>query len=171
MPTVKTLLPQKQADVQLIRVAAYCRVSSDSTEQKESFAAQVEYYTAFSTEALEAEAEVLTGEVNTVAELIQKCVDENARVAQDQTEYEKRYDALVQRFDTARAKLDETQAAITKKQAQRQMMENFMDVLRSLPEQVEIFDEGTWYALCDYITVYGKDDIRVTFRNGMEIPV
>ena len=33
MPTVKTLLPQKQADVQLIRVAAYCRVSSDSTEQ------------------------------------------------------------------------------------------------------------------------------------------
>ena len=49
MPTVKTLLPQKQADVQLIRVAAYCRVSSDSTEQKESFAAQVEYYTAFST--------------------------------------------------------------------------------------------------------------------------
>ena len=27
MPTVKTLLPQKQADVQLIRVAAYCRVS------------------------------------------------------------------------------------------------------------------------------------------------
>jgi chromosome segregation ATPase len=114
---------------------------------------------------------VLTGEVNTVAELIQKCIDENARMAQDQTEYEKRYDALVQRFDTARAKLDETQAAITKKQAQRQMMENFMDVLRSLPEQVEIFDEGTWYALCDYITVYGKDDIRVTFRNGMEIPV
>ena len=45
MPTVKTLLPQKQADMQLIRVAAYCRVSSDSTEQKESFAAQVEYYT------------------------------------------------------------------------------------------------------------------------------
>ena len=127
--------------------------------------------TAFSTEALEAEAEVLTGEVNTVAELIQKCIDENARVAQDQTEYEKRYVALVQRFDKAKEKLDEVQTAITKKQAQRQMMENFMKVLRSLPEQVEIFDEGTWYALCDYITVYGKDDIRVTFRNGMEIPV
>lgn len=46
-----------------------------------------------------------------------------------------------------------------------------MEVLRSLPEQVEVFDEGTWYALCDYITVYSKDDIRVTFQNGMEIPV
>ena len=127
--------------------------------------------TAFSTEALEAEAEVLTGEVNTVAELIQKCIDENTRVAQDQSEYQKRYDALVQRFETAKAKLDEAQTAISKTKAQRQMMENFMETLRSLPEQVEIFDEGTWYALCDYITVYGKDDIRVTFQNGTEIPV
>ena len=33
------------------------------------------------------------------------------------------------------------------------------------------FDEGTWYAMCDYITVYSKDDIRVTFHNGMEIRV
>ena len=127
--------------------------------------------TAFSTEALEAEAEVLTSEVNTVAELIQKCIDENARVAQNQSEYQKRYDALVQRFETAKAKLDEAQAAIAKTKAQRQMMENFMETLRSLPEQVEIFDEGTWYALCDYITVYGKDDIRVTFQNGTEITV
>ena len=127
--------------------------------------------TAFSTEALEAEAEVLNGEVNTVAELIQKCIDENARVAQDQSEYQKRYDALVQRFETAKAKQDEAQAAIAKIKAQRQMMENFMETLRSLPEQVELFDEGTWYALCDYITVYGKDDIKVTFQNGTEIKV
>lgn len=53
----------------------------------------------------------------------------------------------------------------------RQMMENFMETLQSLPEQVEIFDEGTWYALCDYITVYAKDDIRVAFQNGTEIKV
>lgn len=97
--------------------------------------------------------------------------EDTTRVAQDQTEYQKRYDALVLRFEAAKGKLDETQAAIAKTKAQRQMMENFMEVLRSLPEQVEVFDEGTWYALCDYITVYSKDDIRVTFQNGMEIPV
>ena len=78
------------------------------------------------------------------------------------------YDTLVQRFETAKAKLDEAHAAIAKTKAQRQMMENFMETLRSLPEQVEIFDEGTWYVLCDYITVYGKDDISVIFRNEME---
>lgn len=77
----------------------------------------------------------------------------------------------VSKFDAAKAKLDETQSAITKRQAQRQMMENFMKVLRSLPEQVDYFDEGTWYAMCDFITVYNKDDIRVTFHNGLEIRV
>ena len=127
--------------------------------------------TAFSTDALEAEADALNGEVNTVAELIQKCIDENARVAQDQSEYQKRYDALVRQFEAAKAKLDETQSAIARTRAQRQMMESFMEALRSLPEQVEIFDEGAWYALCDFITVYGKDDIRVTFQNGTEIRV
>ena len=127
--------------------------------------------TAFTTDTLESEAEVLNGEMNTVSDLIQKCIDENARIAQDQTEYQKRYDALVQRFETAKEKLDETQVAITKKQAQRQMMENFCDELKKLPQQVEAFNEETWFALCDHITIYSKEDIRVTFRNGMEVQV
>ena len=45
MPTVKTLLPKTQSEEKLLRVAAYCRVSSDSTDQEHSFAAQVKYYT------------------------------------------------------------------------------------------------------------------------------
>jgi len=127
--------------------------------------------TAFSTDELEAEAGRLNGEMNVVADLVQKYINENARVAQDQSEYEKRYNALIQKYDTAKVKLDETQAAITKRQAQRQMMENFMKTLQALPEQLDYFDEGAWYALCDYITVYSKNDVRVTFYNGMEIQV
>ena len=74
----------------------------------------------------------------------------------------------MQWFDKAKAKLDEAQAAITKRQAQRQMRENFMEVLRLLPEQVCYFDKDARYAMCDYITVYSKDDIRITFRNRAE---
>ena len=51
------------------------------------------------------------------------------------------------------------------------MMENFMKVLRSLPEQVDYFEEGTWYAMCDFIKVYANDDILVTYHNGLEIRV
>lgn len=40
-----------------------------------------------------------------------------------------------------------------------------------LPETVDCFDEGAWYALVDFLTVYSKDDVRFTFKNGMEIQV
>lgn len=90
--------------------------------------------TAFETGKLEAEAQQFNGEMNVAAELVQKCIDENARIAQNQGEYAKRYDALVERFETEKARIDEVQAAITQKQAQRKMMENFMEELRKLPE-------------------------------------
>lgn len=75
------------------------------------------------------------------------------------------------RFETTQAKLNEAQTEITKRQAQRQMMKNFIDNLHSQPEQVEIFYEGAWYVLCDCITVYSKDKIRVRFNDGIEIYV
>ena len=46
--TVVTIEPSVQAK-QILRVAAYCRVSSDSSDQLHSFAAQVQYYTRYIT--------------------------------------------------------------------------------------------------------------------------
>lgn len=126
---------------------------------------------AFQTGDLEAQEARLQEEMNVAAELIQKCIEENTRIAQDQTEYAKRYDALAERFDTAKAQLDAVQEAITKKQAQRKMMEHFMEELKRMSEMVDFFDEGAWYALVDYVTVCGKDDVRFTFKNGAEIRV
>lgn len=45
MPTIRTILPQSIDDMPILRVAAYCRVSSDSEDQQHSFGAQTEYYT------------------------------------------------------------------------------------------------------------------------------
>lgn len=47
--TVVTIAPSVQAKPTM-RVAAYCRVSSDSSDQLHSFAAQVQYYTKFISE-------------------------------------------------------------------------------------------------------------------------
>lgn len=49
------------------------------------------------------------------------------------------------------------------------MMQNFMDTLKRMPEMVDCFDEGAWHPLVDYVTVYSKDDVRFTFKNGIEI--
>lgn len=44
MPTVRTILPQNTLQAPVLRVAAYCRVSTDSTDQQHSFGVQTEYY-------------------------------------------------------------------------------------------------------------------------------
>ena len=44
MPTVRTILPQNILQAPVLRVAAYCRVSTDSTDQQHSFGVQTEYY-------------------------------------------------------------------------------------------------------------------------------
>ena len=70
--------------------------------------------------------------MNVVAELIQQCIAKNARIAQNQAEYEKRYNALAERFDRAKAWLGEVEDGIVAKQAQREMMQNLVDTLEGM---------------------------------------
>ena len=49
-------------------------------------------YRLYDTSELEAERIQLQEEMNIVAEMIQQCVNENAHIALDQTEYQKKYD-------------------------------------------------------------------------------
>ena len=70
---------------------------------------------AFGTDELDREKKHLQEEMNVVAELIQQCIAENARIAQNQGEYEKRYNALAERFDRAKARLSEVEDGIVAK--------------------------------------------------------
>ena len=60
---------------------------------------------------------------------------------------------------------------IVANQAQGEMARKLVDTLKGMPDVVDSFDEGAWYALVDYVTVYGRDDVRFTFKNGVEIKV
>lgn len=123
---------------------------------------------AFDTSGWEQEREQLQEEMTVVSELIHQCIRENARVAQDQEEYQKKYDALVRRYDTAKDRLDEVDRIINEKQARKAEIELFLAELDKV-ETVTEFHEDTWYALLDYVTVYDKEDIRFTFKDGTEI--
>ena len=47
-------------------------------------------------------------------------------------------------------------------------IESYLKELRSREPLTE-FRETDWLAMVDYITVHSKDDIRVTFKDGIEI--
>ena len=103
-----------------------------------------------------------------MAEQIEKCIAENARVAQNQDDYRKRYDALAKRFDRTKARLEDVEQAIAEKQAHREMVEQFLSELAGQDAVTEYTDE-LWYSMIDFVTVYSKDDVRFTFKNGTAI--
>lgn len=125
----------------------------------------------FDTRELECERSRLQEEVNVVAELIQQCVRENAHVALDQEEYQTRYRGLGERFDGTKARLDEVERGIKEKQAQKEKIELFLEELKRQEDVVTEFDENQWYSLVDFVTVFNKEDIRFTFKDGTEIKV
>lgn len=76
--------------------------------------------TVFDTTALAAEQKQLQEEMNVVTELIEQCIADNARVAQNQADYERRYNALAERYDKVKGSLEKVGKSIIEMQAQRE---------------------------------------------------
>ena len=93
----------------------------------------------------------------------------NARVAQDQKEYNERYDALVSRYEETEYKRDAVMEQIDRIMIRHRKIERFIESVKDLPELITEFDESLWAALVDSMTVYAKDRIVFTLTCGMEI--
>ena len=55
MPVAKLIAPTTKQEIPKLRVAAYCRVSSNSADQRNSFATQERVYTKYIAEKQEAD--------------------------------------------------------------------------------------------------------------------
>ncbi|MGL5972729.1 MAG: zinc ribbon domain-containing protein, partial [Oscillospiraceae bacterium] len=119
--------------------------------------------------ALETEQDELQNEQLIVSELMQQCIEENSRVALDQEEYNKRFDSLTTRFDTAKARLEEVTATISDKQTRQAAIEDFLTSLKKQNTVVTEFTTDLWCSLVDFVTVHSKDDVRISFKDGTEI--
>ena len=121
------------------------------------------------TTALEKEQDELLEETQLISEMVQATIRENATVALDQTEYQKRYDSLSTKFDKSKARLEQVMADLQQIQLQRAEYESFLKTFKQLPDSLEEFSIDSWSSLVEYATVYSADDIRFTFKNGQEI--
>ncbi len=123
------------------------------------------------TRLLESEQQKLADEMSVLADMVQNCIGENARIAQNQAEYQERYNDLVSRYEAVKAKHDATVEAIQAKRLKAETLEAFAKALRNRDTALTEFDAGLWGTLVEYMTVYGKGDIGVTFRDGTEIRI
>lgn len=120
---------------------------------------------------LETKRDDLAERMQVLVDITQNCINENARIAQDQTEYQKHYNDLVSKYESCKEKYEATIAEIDSRHAKGKILKNFLMSFRSQKEILMEFDESLWSATVDFMTVYGKDDIGVTFKDGTEIRV
>jgi DNA invertase Pin-like site-specific DNA recombinase len=119
---------------------------------------------------LESEQERLNQDLIALTDMTENCIAENARLSQDQMEYQEHYNSLVNRYDRAKEQYEVVAAKIKDSRSRNKQLGVFIDNLKD-QNLIGEFDKRLWCSLVDYITVYGKDDVRVTFKDGTEIRV
>lgn len=121
------------------------------------------------TQALDADIDASQQELEVVAGLMQKAIEENAHAALDQGEYIRRYNALRERFEAEKARQDKLTAQRRERTAKRAKIRKFMDDLRKQEALITAFDERVWNILAENLTAYSAEDLAVRFRDGTEI--
>ena len=124
----------------------------------------------FDISALTAEREELQEEMSVLVDMTQTIVAENARIAQNQDEYQKRYDSLAERYEKIKARYDKVTYDIEQKQAHAEKLRQFEEILKSQDGIITEFDGALWGSMVDFITV-DRDKKTVTFKDGTEITV
>lgn len=104
-----------------------------------------------------------------VSQMMQDCIRQNATVAQDQAEYQKRFDALSERFETAKAKHVTVTQQISGKQSRKAEIEDALKLLKKQDGEISEFREGLWTSLLDNATIYANGRMTFTFKTGQTI--
>jgi hypothetical protein len=103
--------------------------------------------------------------------MIQNIINENAHTALDQEEYQRRYDRHVEKFDATKANLELTTEQIKDKITRHKNLEIFLDELQKQDGLISEFDPLLWNSLVDYVAVFEKENVKLSFKNGAEIQV
>lgn len=120
------------------------------------------------TSQLESDMRKLEAECDVAAELLRKCIDENAHAAISQEDYETKYAELAARYEAAKGKCENMNEKILQRKLKANRIEAFFKTMET-SDIITEFDEGLWNATVDTMTVYSKKKIVLRLKDGTEI--
>lgn len=123
------------------------------------------------TAAIDTECEELLQEMDVVAGLIQKYINENAVKAIDQDEYISRYNSLVERHEKAQKRYDTLQKKRDRRLRQADVMSGFLFAITELDTLQLQFNQTLWHTTVDHVIVYADECLEFHFMNGIDIEV
>ena len=123
------------------------------------------------TGSLALERDGIEQELIMMAEHIENLIRENAKVAQDQTEYAKKEEKLRILYGEKHSRFEELESDIQEKNDTREILMNFIKSLQGLDGEQMEFRVELWGGLVDHIKVENEKTVTVVFRGGIEITV
>ena len=120
---------------------------------------------------LDAQIEKVEEDANVVAELVNGLVRENASAAQSQDAYLRKYEALTQRYEAAKAELERLQKERTLRSQQDKAMALFIRTLKKQPEVLDAWDDTVWTVMVEKAIIHRDGTITFVFYKGTEIAV
>ena len=148
--------------------AAFVRTMNGMIEDKDDLIADYKQIIRQLTDhaALDLEAKQQTEEADIVAELIRKCVAENAATPQDQEAYLERYKGMKARYEAATQRLKQIEDQRAERKQRRQKMLEFIRMLEHIDGLLTEFDEGLWNTTVEKVTVQVGGIIVFRWKNG-----
>ncbi len=123
------------------------------------------------TTSLEEQARTLSDEITMLVAMTQDLINQNAYVAQNQEEYQKRYESMTRKYESKKDEYNYLQIKINERNAKAEILRRYTSCLAEQNNAITEFDGSLWSGLVDFVTVYSKEDVRVTFKDGTEIAV
>ena len=114
---------------------------------------------------IDAEIESLLEEIDVVTELTKRCIAENSQTAQNQEVYATRYNGVVERYEKAKAQLEQLCATKAEREAQADAIGAFMFEVQEL-DTITDFDKKLWLTLIDTVTVHADGRMTFKFQGG-----
>lgn len=121
------------------------------------------------TTSIDAEMADLFREIEVISELTRKCIEKNSAVAQDQKEFNLRYNGYVEKYEALKERYDRLAAERERKTEKAKAIDRFIHTVESRDGLLTEFDPHLWLTTVEKVTITADGKMLFHFFDGTEI--
>lgn len=118
------------------------------------------------TTSIDAEMADLLQEIEVVSELTRKCIEKNSAVAQDQKEFNDRYNGYVEKYEALKERYDALAAERESKLEKAKAIDRFIRTVESRDGLLTEFDPHLWLTTVEKVTITSDEKMLFHFFDG-----
>ncbi|MDD7305392.1 MAG: zinc ribbon domain-containing protein [Peptoniphilaceae bacterium] len=120
----------------------------------------------FDTSQLQVSLELSIDKMNACKAKIEKLIEDNSKTSQDQIEYAKKYEKLVNAFNDEKENYERLAKEISEKESRKLKYDFFIEKLNLL-EPLEEFDPLLWNLMLEKMVVHEDGSFEFKYANGI----